>query len=407
MKTKLLTIASILLPFILAAQAPKLFTINIKMATGSVTKVYLVYKTDGRQIIDSAIQKNGVYSINGTVMEPLNATLLADQENIGLQAVMKKAKMREDIDAIKFYIHQGTINVKTGKMIANATFPGSAINTDNERLKALLKPINDRLLSLANELYAGGYIVDPANPSANRTMTADDLAKMKRIKKQSDSLKAAEKPIYKKFAQVNPNSYIALLALQNYTPTHPDVNQVKQIIPAFKRLSPTVRNTALGKAFYKSLMDIKNLVAGTKAPDFTQNDTLGKPVSLASFKGKYVLIDFWASWCGPCRTENPALVKIYKDYKDKNFTILGVSLDGRYSKYEKDGKAAWLKAIKDDRLTWTQVSDLKHWDNEVSKLYSIRAVPEKILVDPNGIIVSRGMTADKLRQTLEKLLSTK
>jgi thiol-disulfide isomerase/thioredoxin len=224
---------------------------------------------------------------------------------------------------------------------------------------------------------------------------------------KQDSLARALKPIQKKFYQSNPNSYIALVALQEYAPSHPDINQAKEVMLAFKRLSPAVRNTALGKEFYKSLMDIQNLVAGTKAPEFTQNDTLGKPVSLASFKGKYVLIDFWASWCGPCRIDNPALVKVYNDFKDKNFTILGVSLDRKDGKDGKDGKKAWLKAIKDDQLTWTHVSDLKHWDNEVSKLYSIRAIPEKILVDPNGIIVSRGMTADKLRQTLEKLLSAK
>lgn len=398
MKTKLLTLAGILLPFILAAQAPKPFTINIKSTADAGVKIYLAYKTDGKMVLDSAAQKNGVYIFNGTVSKPMNATLIADNEGLGIQKLLK---MKDGLDLIKFYIHPGIINVKSGKLIANATFTGSVINTDNERLNALLKPIMDQYIAFDRQLSSLGYIADKNNPSAKRTLTADDLAKKKYILQKMDSLASALFPIRKKFYQDNPNSYIALVTFYEDSPARPDIKQVKQLIQEFNRLSPAVRNTALGKEYYKSLMDIQNLVAGTKAPEFTQNDTLGKPVSLASFKGKYVLIDFWASWCGPCRVQNPALVKVYNDFKDKNFTILGVSLD------KGDGKKAWLKAIKDDQLTWTQVSDLKHWDNEVAKLYSIRAIPEKILVDPNGIIVSRETTIDKLRQTLEKLLSAK
>ena len=388
-----------LLPGILLAQAQKQFNINIKMTADESTKIYLAYQTDGRKIIDSAIQKNGEFSLSGTSAGPLSATLVANNSGLGIQKLLK---MKMDaLDAIRFYIHPGNINVKAGKLIANATFTGSVINTDNEKLKALLKPIYDQHIMLDNQLRAGGYIKDPNNPLADRPRTADDLEKIKYIKQKSDSLTWATKPILKKFYQSNPNSYMALVALQQHTPSHPDVKQIEQVIPEFKRLNAAVRNTALGREFYKSLMDIKNLVAGTKAPEFTQNDTAGRPVSLASFRGKYVLIDFWASWCGPCRAENPALVQLYNDFKDKNFTILGVSLD------DKDGRSAWLKAIKTDQLGWTQVSDLKHWDNEVSNLYSIRALPEKILVDPNGIIVSRGMNADQLRATLEKSLIIK
>src|SRR5476651_1433995 len=105
---------------------------------------------------------------------------------------------------------------------------------------------------------------------------------------------------------------------------------------------------------------LKLVALGAQAPLFTQNDKDGNPISLASFKGKYVLIDFWASWCGPCRHENPNVVKAYNQFKDKNFTILGVSLD------QPTGKEKWLKAIADDGLNWTQVSDLKFWKNEVS-----------------------------------------
>lgn len=131
--------------------------------------------------------------------------------------------------------------------------------------------------------------------------------------------------------------------------------------------------------------------------NFTQNDTLGNAVSLASFKGKYVLLDFWASWCGPCRAENPNVVKAYNKYKDKGFTILSVSLD-------QPGKhQAWMDAIHKDGLTWTHVSDLKFWDNEVAKQYGIRAIPQNFLIDPEGKIIAKDLRGDELTKTLSEL----
>lgn len=138
---------------------------------------------------------------------------------------------------------------------------------------------------------------------------------------------------------------------------------------------------------------------GSKAMDFTMNDTEGKPVSLSSFKGKYVLIDFWASWCGPCRAENPNVIKAYNAYKDKGFTILGVSLDGGGQ------KNAWLEAIKKDGLTWTEVSDLQGWKNEAAKLYNIISIPQNFLVDPNGVIIAKNLRGEDLQKKLASLFN--
>jgi peroxiredoxin len=132
--------------------------------------------------------------------------------------------------------------------------------------------------------------------------------------------------------------------------------------------------------------------------NFTQNDTLGKPVSLASFKGKYVLVDFWASWCGPCRRENPNVVKTYNTYKDKGFQILSVSLD------QPGAKDKWIKAIHDDNLTWTHVSDLQYWDNEVAKQYGIQAIPANFLLDPDGKIIAKNLRGEDLAAKLSTVL---
>jgi peroxiredoxin len=147
----------------------------------------------------------------------------------------------------------------------------------------------------------------------------------------------------------------------------------------------------------KDYVDTSASVAvGKPVPDFTQLDTAGKPVSLHDLKGKFVLIDFWASWCGPCRAENPNVVKAYNAYKDKNFTIISVSLD--------NNEANWAAAIKKDGLPWAQVSDLLYWKNAIALKYGVKAVPANFLIGPDGVLIARDLRGDDLTNTLNKLL---
>jgi len=195
------------------------------------------------------------------------------------------------------------------------------------------------------------------------------------------------------FIEKNPNSYITPLAIYRVHQLTDDVEVLEQ---SYNKLPADVKKSSVAAYLATVIKDNKKFPIGKPLADFSQEDTSGRMVTLSSMRGKYVLVDFWASWCGPCRQENPNIVATFNKYKNKNFTVLGVSLD--------KSKEPWLEAIKVDGLAWTHVSDLKGWNNEVSTKFEIFSIPQSILLDPQGNVVAKNLRGPALAAKLAELI---
>jgi len=253
--------------------------------------------------------------------------------------------------------------------------------------------------SISHDVYK--VYMNALNPKMLPYITNMQAANIEKNTAKKDSLNSAaatqSKDIIATFntmSKANAGSPVTTLMLLQFSNIFPEIKE--NLASIYETLAPSAKKGPFAEFIDKTIASSTFGQIGTALPDFTQNDVNGKPFKLSSLKGKYVLVDFWASWCGPCRAENPNIVKAFNKFKSKKFTVLGVSLD--------QDKPKWLEAIKKDGLAWSHVSDLKYWNNAVAAQFGIQSIPASFLIDPAGKIIARDLRGADLDKFLETTL---
>lgn len=333
------------------------------------TLVYLEYYvyTEKTNVKDSTLSTNGYFEFTGKIAQPVGAYVyIKNNTGNGIND-----------DGKSVFLETGNISIEGSNSLSHTIVKGSKVNDDQEKLGSQTQPLMARIMAI--------------NQKSGQTSEVESKAMEKEANLLVDSLDQVNVT----FIKTNPGSFVSLATMDMITGISFDY---QKFAPLFNQLDASLRNTPMGKDMERKLAIAKTTMIGAAAPVFTSSDTARNSLRLTDVlkKGKLTMIDFWASWCGPCRAENPNVVKVYNAFHDKGFNIISVSLD--------ENLTSWKKAILKDGMPWYHVSGLKNWNEPVAVLYGIHAVPDNFLLDENGKIIARGLRGGDLYKKIESLL---
>jgi peroxiredoxin len=353
------------------------FTISGTVNRPEIKNLYFTqstfYNTNTKPNAQKIEVLDGKFSFKGMIDEPVPAflSLAEDYKKIG-------TKPKE------FILDKGIISIEITSDLASAVVKGSKAQDDLFQYNIEQTPYSTKINEINIE----------AQRLSSSGISADSIAQLFRIPFRDANRALSDFQL--KFVQKNSSAFISLLLIPNIARSTNNYIEADSLLAS---LQDNIESSATAKTIREYIISQKKTSVGALAPDFRLADTAGKKIALSALKGKYVLLDFWAAWCGPCRQENPNVVQAFKTYKNDGFTVFGVSLDKE--------KKSWLKAIHDDNLQWQHVSDLKFWASEAAILYGITSIPRNFLLDPRGKIIGRDLRGQDLLDKLEELFPAK